>query len=407
MTELLYYNDIDTDHFHAEVVSAVQTDTGLDLTLSRTYFYPEGGGQPADTGTIGGHQVAAVRKNDGIVSHSLKYCKEAGEWPAVGQTVEGHVNMNHRLDYMQQHSGQHIISASMMKTREIATVSVHQGEEYTSIETGEKDIPADVIYEIEAEANRVINSNIPILSHWTDKEGLSTFNLRRPSKHEHNIRIIEIPKVDCVACGGLHLKTTGEIGLIKYIRQEKIRGHVRTFWKIGGRAVTDYREKTIIVNELCRHHSAQQNEILDKTEAAVQIAADLNFEYGKLQREYAELLIEKLTADAKRTSKGAMLILSTVENKDRRFIENLMKQFAARPEPLIALIFNKTGDKLTWAAACSVADCEKDEIFDFNTFRKVYLPIIDGKGGGKPPIWQGVAQKPEGIQEMIEKLKYF
>jgi len=405
MTQLVYYNDPECINFSAEVLSAVKTESGIDVILDRTCFYPEGGGQPADRGTLNGLPVTDVRKKDGIVIHRLNSGSEAGEPFSVGMIIEGLIEEEHRIDYMQQHSGQHVISAAMMKTGEIATVSVHQGEEYTAIETPQKSISTELLYRIEEEANRVVNADIPINAHWTDSSGLTEFSLRRPSKHDSNIRIIEIPDVDCVACGGLHLKTTGRIGLIKYIRQEKIRGQIRTFWKIGHRATEDYRKKTEIINELCRLHSAQQHDILSRIKASSDSYNELKFNLGKLQREYAELFADRLIGEADKTATGMKLVIRSLEGRDRRFIETLMTHFASDSEPLLALIFNKTEDKLTWALACSDKNCGQNDVFDFNTFRSDYLVIIGGKGGGRAPIWQGVVQTPEKLDEMLKVLR--
>ncbi|MBI9106534.1 MAG: hypothetical protein JEZ04_07280 [Spirochaetales bacterium] len=400
MTELLYYTQPDIHRFTALILSADISNDEIQIVLDRTAFYPEGGGQPADRGTINGLTVNYVRKEDGLVIHHVAPPAVGAEFPAIGLIAECSIEEAHRLDYMQQHSGQHVISAAMMKTGGIETVSVRQGEEYTAIETSKSAITDEILYRIEDEANRVITENVPIQAHWTDADGLLRFNLRRPSKHSSNIRIIEIPDVDCVACGGMHLNNTGKIGLVKYIRQEKIRGNIRTFWKIGGRAFADYREKTEIVNRLNILHSALQHELPAKTETFIESFNKLKFDYGKLQREYTEIFSLNLVKEAIKTSNGIKLIVSILEDRDRRFIDNLMKQFSTQGEPLLALIFNKTDDKMTWAVAHSIGGTAEE--FDFASFRSNYLPLIGGKGGGKAPIWQGVAENPDGVDRMIE-----
>ena len=389
MTELLYYTDPDLLSFEAGVLSSRKDKKHLLLVLDRTAFYPEGGGQPADQGTLNGLRVLDVEKMDGDVVHRLQLPSGGTEIPKEGDRVEGLIDGEHRLDYMQQHSGQHVISAAMMTTAAIATVSVHQGADFTAIETSEEEIAEELLYRIEDEANRAIRASVPIESHWTDAEGLSAFSLRRPSKHSSNIRIIEIPGIDCVACGGMHLKNTAELGLIKYIRQEKIRGQIRTFWKIGRRAYEDYREKTEIINRLGTMYSARQHEIIGKADAAAAANSALNFEYGRLQREYCGLYADKLLSEAETLETGTRLIVSREEDRDKGFTDKLLKQLSVSEVPLVALILNRTDGKTIWAVTASEPASGDGNVFDFGLFRSDVLPLAGGKGGGKPPIWQG------------------
>ena len=158
--------------------------------------------------------------------------------------------MEYRFDYRQQHTGQHILSSVFMNLGNYPTVSIHQGQDLTSIEFESSDIDSEFILKAEERANELICRNTPVKIHITDREGLARFPIRRPTEQQKEIRIVEIVDVDMAACGGLHLNSTGEAGFIKYISSEKIRGNTRTFWKIGRRALKDYRQKTEITSEL-------------------------------------------------------------------------------------------------------------------------------------------------------------
>ena len=224
MTELLYYNDININKFTAEISLIEINDKNLIITLDKTAFYPEGGGQPADKGTIADLAVTDVQKKDGIVYHYLQIPENGTKAPMTGDKVTGVIETFHRLEYMQQHTGQHLISAAMMNTAGVETVSVRQGSDFVAIETASDELSLELLQRIEDEANSYIRKNIRIQTHWTDAEGLKQYKLRRPTKHNINVRIVDIPGIDCVACGGVHLQSTSEVGLIKYIYQEKIRG---------------------------------------------------------------------------------------------------------------------------------------------------------------------------------------
>ena len=391
MTELLYYTNPDLHEFTAKIVAVNKSEKDYQLVLDRTAFYPEGGGQPADKGTIDGQPVEDVQKLDGLVYHHLDLNSSI---PETGSTVRCSIDQAHRLDYMQQHSGQHIISAAMMKTSQIQTVSVRQGSEFTAIETSENEISDEVLSLIEDEANSYIRADAPINPYWSDADGLKNFNLRRPSKHSSNIRIIDIPGIDCVACGGLHLHSTAEAGLVKYIYQEKIRGNVRTFWKIGGRAYRDYAEKTIIINNLNVFYSARGFELPEKARAAAGQYAEMRLKYNKLEQELASVTASALLSAA------AGVIIRVFENKSKEFITALLIALGSENETGASFIFNKTENGLTWGAAGN-SSCS----FDFDSFKSGFLPIIEGKGGGKAPVWQGIAKKPEGLEMLTEKIK--
>ena len=401
MAEILYYEHPDLLNFRASIISVSQTSGETSVILDRTAFYPEGGGQPADHGMINGYRVTDVRKTDGEIYHIIE--------PGVpfssedeGKDVECSIDFEHRFDYMQQHSGQHLVSAAMMSIAGIGTISVHQGAEYTAVEVEAVEITPELIREIEDEANRFIRSDTPITAEWTDAEGLQNYKLRRPSKHNENIRIINIQGIDCVACGGMHLKTTAEIGLIKFSHQEKIRGRVRTFWKIGKRAYDDYAEKTNIINSLNELFSSRQYELPEKAEAAIGNIADLKFRYNKLEEEYAEVYASVMVSEAEKIAAEGKpaVIVKVFENRSKGFLLGLLKALSLRGGNSCSFIFNKTGDSLTWAVAAG-----KDADFDFKAFQTDYLPLIDGKGGGRAPLWQGAARNPGGLDSFIDRIR--
>ena len=401
MTEILFYEQPDLLNFRAKILSIEEASANTIIILDRTAFYPEGGGQPADRGNINGFNVCDVRKKDGEIFHLLK--------PGVdisvitpGQEVDCAIDFEHRFDYMQQHSGQHLISAAMMSVGGIETVSVHQGTEYTAVEVNEESLDTEVLRRIEDEANAFIRSNTAIVPEWTDEEGLKDYKLRRPSKHSRDIRVISIAGIDCVACGGMHLKNTVDIGLIKYTHQERIRGRVRTFWKIGRRAYNDYAEKTEIINSLNELHSARQFELIEKAEAAIKNISELKYRCSKLEEENAEIYASILISEAERTTAEGkpFVVMKIFEDRSKAFMTGLLKAMSARRESLIAFIFNRNGDKLTWA----VASTEETD-FDFSAFKSDALPLIDGKGGGRAPLWQGAGGRPEGLEDLIAQLR--
>ena len=242
--EKLYYNDNHLTTFTATVFECRQEGDRYAVGLDRTAFYPEGGGQPSDRGFIGNVPVLHVAKGKDYPVH---YTTEPLE---PGTDVVCKVDWDRRFDYMQQHTGQHLLSSVLMKRGNWATVSVHQGEEYVSIEVDGEEVPDEALYEVERETNRIIYSHLPVKTFWVEEENLSDYPLRRPPKVTGTIRLVQIDGVDCVPCGGVHTSSTSEVGLVIYLGQEKIRGRVRTLWKAGERAFALIRENQSILTGL-------------------------------------------------------------------------------------------------------------------------------------------------------------
>ena len=243
MAEPLYYQDAYQFLFQANVIKRIETEGKLGIILDQTCFYPEGGGQPSDQGELNDIRVTEVRKISDEIIHFVNKA-------LVSDVVQGRVDRERRLDYMQQHTGQHILSQSLLKVGNCNTVSVHFGDSYTAIETDSENISDETLKEVEKCANEIINQNIPVNLLWVDPEEVEQYHIRRPPPNVSKVRIVKIADFDAAACGGLHVSRTGEVGLIKITGQEKIRGRTRIHAKIGDRAFEDYAKKTELLREL-------------------------------------------------------------------------------------------------------------------------------------------------------------
>ncbi len=399
MTELIYYSEPDRSLFSAKILEIREDKRGVSLILDRTCFYPEGGGQPADKGSIAGLNITDVQKTDDAVLHYIETGENGDELPAEGSTAECEVDMEHRLDYMQQHTGQHLVSAALVKVADIQTVSVHQGEEYTAIETSAEEIDALTIAEVESEVNRIICRNLPIKAVVTDDVGLSEFNLRRPTKRSGKIRIVEIPGTDCVACGGLHLASTGLTGLAKCTGSEKIRGHVRLLWKLGKRAYNDYSLKSAVTDELSVLYSAPLAEITARCKDSLEALSRLKYELGQMENARAEKAAGDIAECGKPWSESSKVHTVILENESSDYIKNLCRSLSDNDGGKIFMLFNKSADKTTWAIVQA-----GDTDFNFNSFSSEVLKPFGVKGGGKVPIWQGILAQPEKLTELLESI---
>lgn len=363
-----FYNNNRVYEFKANVTSSCKSDDGHFLIeLDGTYFYPEGGGQPADKGTINGVNVIDVQKDGHRVIHYLEKDIEQGEVSCI-------VNKEHRDHYMVQHTGQHLISAVLKKELDIDTISVHLGENKTTIEIDRADISENEINVLEDVVNSLIATDKRVIYHETDDQGLQNFNIRRSSKYSGYIRVVEIENYDNVPCGGVHLSNLYEIGLIKVVGYEKIRGHIRLIFLIGKDAFLDYRNKNKIITDLNTHLSTSTDTIIAGVESLKKNIYDLKLEKKSLINSYSKLLVDNIIKETPHYIKFKDCPTSFTKH----FVVELQ---AVINKPL--LIVNIT-DRLNWYLLDSKASS-----LDFKHFKESILTIVNGKGGGKKGLWQG------------------
>lgn len=226
----LFYENCHLYNFTATVTGCERSEKGYRITLDATAFYPEGGGQACDLGTLDQARVLDVQEQVGEIFH---LCDRP---LAIGSTVEGHVDSARRLDLMQQHSGEHIVSGIICKKYHCNNVGFHVGKDVMEIDF-DTPIPVEDLPEIELEANRAIWKNLPILATYPDPEALAALPYRSKKALDWPVRIVQIPGYDCCACCGVHVAYTGEIGLIKLLSCVKLRGGVRIELVCGSRAL--------------------------------------------------------------------------------------------------------------------------------------------------------------------------
>ncbi len=230
MTERLYYHDSYLGEFQARIV-----DVGLDrrtIYLDRTAFYPTSGGQPSDRGTVAGIPVVDVVDEDTRIAHILSKPAPAGlESGFVGCVIDG----RRRADHREQHTGQHLLSAVFLETMGAETVSFHLGGEISTIDVARAALTAEEIERVEERANALVRENRPVTVSFG--EASEDLGLRKATERGGTIRVVTIENLDRSACGGTHVRQTGEIGAILIRKLDKVRGNTRVEFVCGGRAV--------------------------------------------------------------------------------------------------------------------------------------------------------------------------
>lgn len=393
MTETLYYQDTSKSEFEARILEVVEEKKAWRVVLDKTYFYPEGGGQPADKGWLNDIPVSDVQKQENIVYHYLP------ENPGQG-TIKGKIDMGWRKDFMQQHTGQHIISGALWQVGKYKTVSIHLGNDYATIEIDAPEIPEQDLIRVEKLANRVIRENLPLSFIHTQHQDLEQFPLRKPTDREGKIRLVKIGDFDCVACGGVHLDSTRQVGLVKAIGTEKIRDHTRIAWKIGDRAYEDYWKKDKIISQLKSILATNQDMFARKVKDLQEDFSDFKRQYSWLENRLAGTIAQQLVDDAQNQAESDIrIITASWKEENDNLIKKILKDLLKREKVLVCLV-NGTAGKLQWSIGSS-----EDMVFPFDEINDELLSIIEGKGGGRHPLWQGVGLKPQGAKDFIAKFR--
>lgn len=393
MTEKLYYKDIHKTEFEARVLEALNEKNTWKVILDKTCFFPEGGGQPADKGWLNNIPVLDVRKEGDTIVHLLP------ENPGNG-TVKGKIDPVWRKDFMQQHTGQHIISAALWTIGKYKTVSVHMGLEYTTVELEAPEISEQDIIDAEKLANRVISNDIPLSFIEADPEELEKFNLRKPTDREGKIRLVKIGDFDCAACGGMHLDSTRQVGLVKVVGIEKIRGNTRIAWKIGERAYDDYRKKDKIISSLKSVLSTNEDMFVEKTRELMEDISSCRRKYGSIENRLAEILAQDLFKNQLPAPDSSFhIITESWQEEENELLKKIMKNLVKNEKTLVCLV-NVFPDKVQWSIGCS-----EDIVFPFDEVKAELLSIIDGKGGGRHPLWQGTGLNPRGTADFLARFR--
>ncbi len=295
MTEKLYDKDSHLKEFTGTVLSCKKTGEKYAVTLNRTAFFPEGGGQQSDRGYIGDAYISDVQIKNGEILHF------ADKPLSVGQAYDCKLDFDFRFRNMQNHSGEHIISGIVHRLYGFNNVGFHLGAEMTMDFDGE--LTRRQLDEIEDLANKAVYENLPVKAYYPTDEELKSLDYRSKLDLKEDVRIVEIKGVDVCACCAPHVKATGEIGIIKILDFEKYKGGVRLIVKCGADALRDYREKYKNVLEISNLLSAKQFEV---SVAVVRLNEQLSAEKAAAAALKKRLIAEKAAGFAPDTDKTAV-----------------------------------------------------------------------------------------------------
>lgn len=374
-SERLYYTDAYLVEFDAVVREVLRQDDRWKIVLDRTAFYPTSGGQPFDTGTLGdAHVVDVFDQEDGTIGHLVDRELE------TNSRVRGRVDWSRRFDHMQQHTGQHLLSAVFDREAGAKTVSFHLGSSASTIDL-DKELPSGQIVRVEDIANDVLWEDREVGVKFATAHEAAKLPLRKDPAREGELRIIDITDYDQSACGGTHVRRTGGIGLIAISGVERFKGGLRVEFVCGGRALRAYRSLKNSVSGSVRLLSVLPDELPSAIEK-LQIA-------GRSQQKSQEGLYERLAAHeaASLASAGekigaANVVAAAVSGWDANGLKKLASSVAAEPATIAVLL-------TTESPALIVVARSQDLSLDTGSVLKKLIDQFGGRGGGKGAMAQG------------------
>lgn len=366
--EELFYRDAYAREFDAKVVSCEKGKRGYDVVLEDTAFYPEGGGQPADLGTLNGIRVLDVKRKDSqTIVHVMELPVE------TGSEVHGVIDWQRRFDHMQQHSGEHIVSGLIHQRFGYENIGFHMGEDVVTIDFNGPMTWEDAL-QIEEQANAVIWQDEPIEVSYPDSEELKEINYRSKKELQGQVRIVTVPGADVCACCGTHVKRTGELGVIKLFSLINRKNGVRIEMASGMRAYRYLRAMQEENSKVSHLFSAKPLETGSAAERVQNELNDVKLKLRGFQKEQLHALYEAQPEN----QKLAVLALDGLDMNDLRASCN---DLIAQKHAGVACGLSLHGDRYTYVMI--------SETVNLRDHAKTLSALLDGKGGGNSEMIQG------------------
>ena len=373
-TERLYYTDCYMKEFEAGVLEVEPVGQGFRVVLDRTAFYPDSGGQPSDRGTLAGMPVTEVLDEGDALAHIL-------EARPQGERVAGRIDWERRFDHMQQHTGQHVLSAAFEKSVGAKTVSFHLGAEIATIDLDTDRLGRRQIEEAEELANRVIFENRDVRILFRAASAAQQMDLRKPTERQGDVRLVEVADFDLSACGGTHVKSTGAIGMVLVRKFERLKGNTRLEFLCGTRAVRAARRDFSLLSEAARLFSGALESVptlISKQAEELKGAQRVN---QKLVERLAEYRALELWTDA--VGRGERRIVKHIlEAEDHAQAKRVAHAIARQPSSVALIGVKGEPAALFFAQSSGGPD-------DMGAILKQTVAQVGGKGGGARDFAQG------------------
>jgi alanyl-tRNA synthetase len=359
------------------------------VALDQTVFYPASGGQPPDRGTINGTPVADVREDDGDIWHVLQ-----GPVMEAGARVTAAIDWDRRFDHMQQHTGQHILSAAFLRALGAQTLSVHMDRSCT-LDLAVPAIDPDGLARVERMANTVVMENRPVTIRDVDDDEAAALDLRRPPRQTGLIRVVEVADFDRSACGGTHVRATAEVGPILIRGWERYKAGARVEFLCGWRALQDYRRTRALMRDVTGRLTTGEDDATDAIgrlqERARRLERDLEAARRALLGHEAASLV---AAAAPRGAAATRVVVRTFAGRSMEDLRALAQAITALPDA-VAILASDPGRRLIVARGRGLA-------LDASDVLRATLAPHDGRGGGRADVAEGAAPAAPSVEHLAD-----
>jgi alanyl-tRNA synthetase len=403
MTQRLYYADPRMTEFEGRVVAVQPNNRGpAGVVLDRTAFYPTSGGQLFDTGWLQvGEERLRVREvlelEDSTVLHLLE-CATENERPLVlapGSPVRGTIDAGRRRDHMQQHTGQHILSAVFLGLLNMPTVSFHMGDDSCSIDLSAASLTPEQASKVELHVNRLICEDRPVTIRFATPEEATALGARKLPPGLQQVRLIEIEGVDLTACGGTHVATTGEVGAVLLRKIEKARHGIRVEFVCGERAVRTATRDQQTLRQVAESLSCHLWEVPEQVGKILDELRTTRKREEALQAELADAQAERLLANAELLG-GICLVCRNEPRQDAVWIKLLAQRLIRQPN-VVALLASPAA-----AAPALVFGQSPGGRLDMGSLMKQVVASFGGRGGGSRDMAQGAVPANSDVQPILD-----
>jgi alanyl-tRNA synthetase len=395
MQSRFYYENAMMKQFTATIEKVTKDEENQTyIVLNNTAFYPTGGGQPHDTGKIDEFEIVNVEEIDGEIRH---YVADGTDVSTLVGEVHAEINWQRRFDHMQQHAGQHILTAAFVELFDFPTVSFHLGTDSVTIDLLTTQVTDEQLLAAERLANDIILENRPIETKWVTAEEAAEYPLRKALKVDGPIRLVIIPDFDYNGCGGTHPTSTGQVQAIKILSTEKMKQNIRVHFVCGGRVIHALHTQNAVLTDVAKQLSAKKEEahhalrkVLTTAKTTEKALNDANDQL--LQFEAKEFI----TSAAEH---GSTVIVKAFHERSIQQLQKLAKFMTAQNENLSLALIGEFEDKYQIVTARGNSGTS-----NMREVMQTVLPLIEGKGGGNDMLAQGGGAKTIDRLSLIDAL---
>src|ERR1700687_5077398 len=410
MTKRLYY-DSSEHEFDSVVEEVAPTSAGQSrpaVIMRETAFYPTSGGQVHDIGWLtleGAERLRVTEVADAEDGRILHYLEAPPKLPVAGVRVRGSIDPDRRRDHMQQHSGQHVLSAAFVELYQMQTVSFHMGEDYCSIDLATPSVSSEQIVGAEKRANEVVFENRPVTIRYVSRAEAEKLGLRKLPPAEHDeLRLVEVAEFDLSACGGTHVDTTGQIGSILLRKTEKVRQGTRVEFVCGGRAVRMARRDYSVLSEAAALFSAKLWDVPEQIRKSVEESKLLRKQKDDALDELAELMALAALHDQPEAN-GRKIVVRVFSDRDISFAKLFAQKVTRAGTPAIALVASASDPPgLVFAQSSAQASGgTSGSTADMGALLKQVLSSVGGRGGGSRDFAQGGVPAGCNVEQLLQQ----